>query len=57
MRVFPYKIFHVTTPHGIRTVCISDQIGEKTYIYDGKVNPDSLISSKKDDSTDKVKVI
>ena len=37
-RKIPYKIVYVRTPVGIRTICTSDQIGEKTYVYDGMVD-------------------
>lgn len=38
MREIPYRIVYIRTPRGIRTVCVSDQIGEKTYVYDGMVD-------------------
>lgn len=57
MRAFPYKIFHLTTSHGIRTVCISDQVGEKTYVYEGKVDADALISTKKGDPIGNIPVV
>lgn len=44
-RKLPYSIVYV--PDARATVVISDEIGEKTYVFSGDVSPDSLRSARK----------
>lgn len=52
MRSIPYRIVHVrdsTIPSQdrIRTICVSDEIGEQTFVYDGFVDLTAFRSAEK----------
>jgi hypothetical protein len=40
MRKIPYQIYHITTKNIQKTVLISDQIGQATFVYDTIISPE-----------------
>lgn len=48
MRTVPYRVIWMADP--LRTICISDQMGEKTYVYHGFVDINSLSMHEKGES-------
>jgi hypothetical protein len=55
MRKIPYRVIWMPDPD--RTVCISDEIGEKTYVYRGSVDMPLLAMHKKGDDIFAIRVI
>ena len=45
MRSIPYRVVWMANP--LRTICISDEVGEKTYVYHGFVDIASLAAHEK----------
>jgi hypothetical protein len=40
MRKVPYQIYHIMTNNLQKTVLISDQIGQATFVYDTIISPE-----------------